>query len=94
MADGNGFPKGVRIFAGTCGTLLIFLLRILPANLVLDPARTDVSISQVLANSMWLGLGVLGLNLVYMVYKKEKEVLHLVLSAVVVPTVLMCIVGM
>ena len=94
MADGNGISIWVRMFAGTCGTVLIFLWRIPSFTSVLDPERTDVSNFQVLANSMWFGLPLLGLNIVYMVYKKEREVLHLVLSAVVVPIVLMCILEM
>ena len=94
MADGNGISIWVRMFAGTCGAVSIFLQRILSSTSLLDPERTDVNNFQVLANSVPLGLALLGLNLIYMVHKKEVEALELVLSAAVVPIVLMCILEM
>lgn len=94
MADEKGISQPVRVFAGTCGTVLTFAPRVLSSIPGLDSERTDVNAFEVLANSALIGLPLLGLTLVYMVQKKEMEVLHLVLSAALVPILLMCTFGM
>ena len=94
MADEKGIPLPMRVIAGTCGAVLILSSRMLSSIPGLDPERTDVNTFEALANSVLPGLSLLGLTLVYMVGKKEMEVLHLVLSAALVPVLLMCIYSM
>ena len=94
MADEKGVSLPMRMIAGTCGAVLTFAHRISSSIPGLDPERTDVDTSEALVRSVLVGLSLLGLTLVYMVEKKEMEVLHLVLSAALVPPLLMCIFGM
>ena len=94
MADEKGISLPMRMIAGTCGAILVFSPRILSSVPGLDPDRTDVDTFEALVSSALIGLPLLGLTLVYMVEKKEMEALHLVLSATMVPLLLMCIFGM
>ncbi len=85
--------RWARVCVGVLGAMLVMAVKMpgIFAYEGLDPNRTDVDPRIISGAIGVVAVAMTGLNVTYMYFREEAEILHLIMSSVFLPLLLICL---
>lgn len=87
--------RWARVCVGVLGAMLVMAVKMpgIFAYEGLDPNRTDVD-PQIIPGAIGVVVvAMTGLNVTYMYFREEAEILHLIVASLLIPLLAICLIG-